>query len=146
MVDQLDYLLIGYALPLSKAPNTIFAVSEFVIYHNPRCSKSRRALDILREQKIEPRVIEYLKTPPDAKTLRELLKKLGLKPRDILRDSEDGYAKLKLGDPKLSEEDLIAAIAKHPILLQRPIIVRGDRAVIGRPPENVRELLPCNDL
>lgn len=115
-------------------------MNEFVIYHNPRCSKSRQALDILREHRIEPKVIEYFHTPLDAATLKDLLKKLGLKPRDILRDGEEEYAKLKLDDPTWSDDDLIAAIVKHPILLQRPIVVRGHRAVVGRPPEKVRDL------
>jgi arsenate reductase len=117
-------------------------MSEFVIYHNPRCSKSRQALEILSEHNIEAEVVEYLKTPPDAKTLKDLLKKLGLKPRDILRDGEDEYASLKLADPKWSDDDLLAAIVKHPILLQRPIIVRGNCAVVGRPPGKVKQLLP----
>jgi arsenate reductase len=115
-------------------------MSEFVIYHNPRCSKSRQALEILSEHGIKPRAVEYLKTPPDAKTLKDLLKTLGLKPRDILRDGEDEYKQLNLADPKWSDDELIAAIVKHPILLQRPIVVRGDRAVVGRPPERVKEL------
>jgi|ERR1051326_119736 arsenate reductase len=112
-----------------------------VIYHNPRCSKSRQALEILKANKIEPQVVEYLKEPLDAMMLKDLLRKLGLKARDIIRDGEDEYAKLKLDDPILSGEKLLAAIIKHPILLQRPIVVRGNRAVIGRPPEKVKELL-----
>jgi len=115
-------------------------MSEFVIYHNPRCSKSRQALDILCAHKIEPKVIEYLKTPPDAKTLKALLAKLGLKPRDILRDGEEEFAMLKLDDPNRTDDDLIGAIVQQPILLQRPIVVHGERAVVGRPPEKVKDL------
>ena len=116
-------------------------MEDYLIYHNPRCSKSRAALDLLREHKIEPRIVEYLKTPPDAKALKELLGKLGLRPRDILRDGEEEFARLNLDDPKKTDEELIDAIVKHPILLQRPIVVRGDRAVVGRPTEKVAELL-----
>lgn len=116
-------------------------MTEFLIYHNPRCSKSRAVLEILRHHKVEPHIIDYLKTPPDAKTLTELLKKLRLSPRDIMRDNEDEFAKLNLADPAKTAPELIAAIVKHPILLQRPIIVCGPRAVIGRPPEKVKELL-----
>jgi arsenate reductase len=114
--------------------------TEFLIYHNPRCSKSRAALQLLRDRGIQPQTVEYLQAPPDAKTLTALLQKLGLRPRDIIRDGEEEYAKLKLDDPKLSDDELVAAIVKHPILLQRPIVVRGDRAVVGRPPEKVAEL------
>ncbi|MSR65290.1 MAG: arsenate reductase (glutaredoxin) [Verrucomicrobiae bacterium] len=115
--------------------------APFVIYHNPRCSKSRQALEILRAHKVEPQIIEYLKTPPDAMTLKDVLRKLKLGVRDILRDGEDEYAKLKLNNPNLSGDKLIATIIKHPVLLQRPIVVCGHRAVIGRPPEKVKELL-----
>ena len=114
---------------------------EYVIYHNPRCSKSRATLELLRAHRIEPRVVEYLKTPPDAKTLRELLQKLGLRPRDILREGEDEFAALGLDDPAKSDDELIAAMVRHPVLLQRPIVVCGDRAVVGRPPESVQTLL-----
>ena len=107
---------------------------KFVIYHNPRCSKSRQALEILRQRGIEPVVIEYLKTPLDAKTLRSL----GLPVRELIRDNEDEYAALNLAGK--SDADLIAAIVKHPILLQRPIVVHGKRAVVARPPERVQEL------
>ena len=116
-------------------------MSEYVLYHNPRCSKSRAALAILREHQIQPRVVEYLKTPPDARALKELLRKLGLKPRDILRDGEAEYAALKLDDANQRDDELIDAIVQHPILLQRPIVVRGNRAVVARPPDRVKELL-----
>ena len=116
-------------------------MNDFVIYHNSRCSKSRAALEFLRGKSIEPKIVEYLKTPPSEAELRELLRKLGLTPRDILRDGEEDFARLKLEDPKRTDDELIAAIAKHPVLLQRPIIVRGKRAVIGRPTENIQELL-----
>ena len=120
---------------------TLRAMSEIVIYHNPRCTKSREALAILEASKAKPRVIEHLKTPPDAKTLKDLLKKLGLRPRDIIRENEEEFCSLRLDDPKKSDDELIAAIVAHPILLQRPIVVRGDRAIVARPPEKVKELL-----
>ena len=111
-----------------------------IIYHNPRCSKSRQALALLRENGVEPQVSEYLKTPPDEAALRDLLKKLGLCAHDILRTKEDAYIRCGLS-PESSEAEILSAIVAHLILLERPIIVKGSRAVIGRPPENVRELL-----
>lgn len=115
-------------------------MSDWIIYHNPRCSKSRRALEILRARGIQPRVVEYLKHPLSTSALQALLKQLGLTARDILRDNEEEFDKLRLGAPGRTEADLVAAIAQHPVLLQRPIIVHGHRAVIGRPPENVTAL------
>ena len=116
-------------------------MSEWTIYHNPECSKSRAAAAYLDEQGVEPRVVEYLKQPLDAEQLGETLRKLNLKPRDILRDGEDEYEALGLDDPSLSDAALLKAIAANPILMQRPIIVRGERAVIGRPTEEIEKLL-----
>jgi arsenate reductase len=113
----------------------------YILYHNPRCSKSRQALQLLRDHGIEPTVVEYLNTPLDASQISALLKKLGLSARDIIRDGEDEFKKLNLADPSKSGKELIAAIAKHPILLQRPIVEHGSKAVVGRPPENVQALL-----
>jgi arsenate reductase (glutaredoxin) len=110
------------------------------IYHNPRCSKSRSALQILRDRGVEPIIVEYLQTPPDAKTLDRLLKMLALEPRDLMRKGEKEYKSLSLDAPKLTREQLIAAMVKHPILIERPIVVRGDKAVLGRPPERVNDL------
>ncbi len=111
-----------------------------IIYHNPRCSKSRQALALLRENGVEPEVIEYLKTPPTKTTLRSLLKKLNLSAHEILRTKEDQYADCNLS-PHSTQAELLTAIAANPILLERPIIIKGNRAVIGRPPENVKALL-----
>lgn len=111
------------------------------LYHNPRCSKSRAALGLLRERGVKIDVVEYLKTPPDTATLRKLLKQLGLGARDILRKGEAPYKELGLGGDSITEAKLVAAIAEHPILLERPIAVAGERAIVGRPPERVLELL-----
>ncbi|WOX06289.1 arsenate reductase (glutaredoxin) [Microbulbifer pacificus] len=113
----------------------------WTIYHNPRCSKSRQTLQLLQENQIEPDVVLYLETPPDAATLKSLLKKLGISARDLLRKGEDAYKELNLGDASLEEDALIAAMVAHPKLIERPIVVKGETAVLGRPPENVLELL-----
>jgi len=118
------------------------AVSEpIVIYHNPRCSKSRATLALLRDRGVEPEVVEYLKTPLDADAVRGLLGALGMNARDLLRSGEAPYRELGLADPDTSEENLVAAIAAHPILMERPVVRRGGRAVVGRPPGRVAELL-----
>ncbi|WP_148714219.1 arsenate reductase (glutaredoxin) [Chitinolyticbacter meiyuanensis] len=113
-----------------------------VIYHNPRCSKSRETLALLREQGIQPDVIEYLDNPPDAATLGRLLTLLQLEPRQLMRQKEDDYAALNLADPALDRAGLIAAMVAHPRLIERPIVVVDDaHAALGRPPENVLALL-----
>ena len=114
---------------------------HITIFHNPRCSKSRQTLALLEEKGIEPEVVRYLETPPDATQLRDLLSKLGLTARQLLRTKEDEYRELGLSDASLSEEQLIEAMVSHPKLIERPIVVRGDKAVLGRPPETVLELL-----
>ncbi len=111
------------------------------IYHNPRCSKSRQTLAILEENGIQCDVVLYLETPPDEKALKALLKKLGIPARELLRKGEDEYKALKLDNPALTESALIAAMCKHPKLIERPIVVHGKQAVIGRPPEKVLEIL-----
>jgi arsenate reductase len=116
-------------------------MTDAVLYHNPRCSKSRAALELLGARGIEPTLVRYLDEPPDADTLRALLGKLGLPARALLRTGEDEYKSLDLANPALDDDALIAAMAAHPRLIERPIFVRGARAVIGRPPERVLELL-----
>jgi len=116
-------------------------MSEITIYHNPRCSKSRQALNLLESRGISPRQIRYLEEPLDDKTLKSLLKKLGMSARDLLRDNEEIYRELGLQDPSVGDEKIIAAMIKFPRLIQRPIVVKGTKAVLGRPPENVLELL-----
>jgi arsenate reductase (glutaredoxin) len=112
------------------------------IYHNPRCSKSRQTLALIEEQGITPEIVLYLETPPDQKTLKDLLKKLGKSPREILRKGEDDYKNNQLGNGDLSDADLINAMVQFPKIIERPIVVNGDRAVLGRPPENVLDILP----
>lgn len=111
------------------------------IYHNPRCSKSRRTLALLRERGIEPEVVEYLKTPPDAAALRALLAMLGLAPRELMRRNEAAYKENGLDDPALGDDALLAAMAASPILIERPIVVAGARAALGRPPEAALAIL-----
>jgi arsenate reductase len=111
------------------------------IYHNPRCSKSRETLSLLKAQGIEPTVVQYLDEPLDKKALSSLLKKLSLTARDIVRTGEDVYKSLGLKDPNISEDELLNAIVNHPKLMQRPIVVNGNKAALGRPPENVLEIL-----
>jgi arsenate reductase len=115
--------------------------NEWTIYHNPRCSKSRAALEYLAEKGVKPRVVEYLKTPLDVTALNDLLRRLDANARDILRDGEDEYERLGLNNPTVTREELLNAVAGHPVLLQRPIVVRGERAVIGRPTEAIDALL-----
>lgn len=114
--------------------------ADIVIYHNPRCSKSRAALALLRERGIEPRVIEYLHTPPSREELRVLLDKLGIPAEQLVRKGEDTF-KSEYAGRSMSEAQWIDAMAAHPILIERPVVIRGDRAVIGRPPEKVLGLL-----
>lgn len=109
------------------------------IYHNPRCSKSRATLALLKANGYAPEVIEYLTTPPNTQIIRELVEKLGMKSHELLRKGESEYQSLGLQDP--TDEQVVDAIVKHPILLQRPIVVAGDRAAIGRPPEAVLDIL-----
>ncbi|NER59771.1 arsenate reductase (glutaredoxin) [Pseudomonas sp. MAFF212428] len=117
-------------------------MTDLTLYHNPRCSKSRSALELLEARGLAPTVVRYLETPPDAATLQALLGKLGIGARQLLRSGEDEYKSLELANPALSDAQLIEAMVKHPKLIERPILVAGDKAVIGRPPEQVLEILP----
>ena len=111
------------------------------IYHNPRCSKSRQTLALIEDRGETPEIALYLESPLTVSDVQELLSKLGMCARDIIRKGEDAYKENGLSDTSLSEEVLIQAIADHPKLLERPIVVKGDKAIIGRPPENVLALL-----
>lgn len=111
------------------------------IYHNPRCSKSKQALALLEEEGVSPDIINYLNKPLSADKLRELLGMLGMSARGLLRKTEAEYAELNLADTSLTDEQLIQAMVKHPKLIERPIVVVGGKAVIGRPPEKVLDLI-----
>ncbi len=114
---------------------------KVTIYHNPRCSKSRQTLALLRERGIEPEIVLYLETPPDAATLDRILKLLGREPRELMRRKEAAYKEAGLDDPGLSREALIAAMVAHPILIERPIVLANGKAALGRPPEDVLAIL-----
>lgn len=111
------------------------------LYHNPRCSKSRATLELLQSKGIEPEIIEYLKTPPDAETLKKILKLLGMTPRELMRKNEAAFKEAGLDDATLRDDELVAAMIEHPILIGRPILLANDKAAIGRPPENVLSIL-----
>jgi len=111
------------------------------IYHNPKCSKSRQTLALLGEHGITPTIIEYLQTPPTAEKLKRILAQLGFAPRDLMRKKEAVYAECELDNPSLSDGDLIDFMVKHPILIERPIVLANGKAAIGRPPEQVLEIL-----
>ena len=111
------------------------------IYHNPRCSKSRQTLSLLEEQGIEPAVTKYLDSPPDAATLSNILGMLNMEPRDLMRKKEKEYKELNLNNPDLSRDELIKAMVENPKLIERPIVIKDGKAAIGRPPEQVLEIL-----
>ena len=114
-------------------------MSEFTIYHNPRCTKSRATLELLRQRGIEPDIVLYLETPPDAPELRAIVNKLRLEPEQLVRKGEEVY-KSKYAGKVQSDAQWIQAMVDDPVLIERPIVVHGERAVIGRPPENVEAL------
>lgn len=116
-------------------------MSDLIIYHNPRCSKSRQTLALLEEKGVEPQVVKYLETPPDAETLEAILQKLGLEPADIVRKKEAEYKELGLADRELDRRAYIELLVANPKLIERPIVVKGQQAAIGRPPENVLDIL-----
>ena len=116
-------------------------MSLYKIFHNPRCSKSRQALQLLKDNNCKIEIISYLEIDLEVSLIEDILKKLALKPRDILRKDEQEFKDNNLKKDNLSEEDLINYMIKYPKLIERPIVVKGDKAVIGRPPENVLELI-----
>jgi arsenate reductase (glutaredoxin) len=115
-------------------------VAEFTIYHNPRCSKSRETLALLQAKGIEPNIVEYLKTPPSASQLKSIVKQLGIKPQELVRKGEEIY-KSRYANKTLSDAQWIEAMVENPSLIERPIVIRGQRAALGRPPQNVLQLL-----
>lgn len=116
-------------------------MADVEIWHNPRCSKSREALRLLTGRGVEPKVVEYLKDPPGASRLEEVLRMLDLSPRDLMRTKEEPYRSLGLADPAKATRELVEAMVANPILIERPVIIHGDRAVVGRPPERALEVL-----
>ena len=115
--------------------------SEYTIYHNPRCSKSRKTLELLEQAGVTPNIVEYLNTPPSATDLKRIVTLLGCEPRELIRSKEAVYSELGLGDETLGHDELLNAMAENPVLIERPIVLKNDHAVIGRPPENVLTLL-----
>jgi arsenate reductase len=114
---------------------------DYVLWYNPRCSSCQRALSLLREKGIEPELRRYLEEPPTATEVEDLLAKLGLPPNAVARTKEDEYQVLRLSE-RTPREEMVQAFVQHPRILQRPILVHGDRAVLARPPERVLELVP----
>ena len=112
-----------------------------IIYHNPRCSKSRAAMQLLTDKGIEATVVKYLETPPDRETLEKLLDMLDMQPRDLMRKGEKEYKENNLSDDNLSRDELIDAMLKYPRLIERPIVVKDGKAAIGRPIENIINIL-----
>lgn len=115
-------------------------MSQVTIYHNPRCSKSRQTLELLKQNDVEPEVVEYLKTPPNTAELKEVLEKLELSADQLMRKKEDIYKELGLAGIN-NEDELITAMVNNPKLIERPIVIRGNKAAIGRPPEAVLDIL-----
>jgi len=111
------------------------------IYHNPRCSKSRQTLQLLQDNGIEPDITEYLKTPPGRTELIEILQMLGMEPRELMRRKEKEYKEAGLDDPELTRDQLIQAMIDHPKLIERPIVISNGKAALGRPPEQVLDIL-----
>lgn len=116
-------------------------MGRITIWHNPRCSKSRQTLALIRDAGVEPTIIEYLQTPPTEAELTDALNKLGLRPRELMRKKEAPYKELGLDDDALGVDQLVSAMVQNPILIERPIVFGVGRAIVGRPPENVLELL-----
>lgn len=116
-------------------------MTKLVIFHNPRCSKSRQTLALIAEQGRDPEIVEYLKTPPSPPELKHALSLLGMSPQDVLRKGEEEYKALNLKEFNGSSDELIAIMCAHPKLIERPIVIHGEQACLGRPPENVLEIL-----
>lgn len=114
---------------------------RLTLYHNPRCSKSRQTLSLLQQRGLHPEIVEYLRNPPTRKRLREILRMLGLRPRDLMRRNEAAYRENNLDDDTLTDDELISAMIDHPILIERPIVLANGKAALGRPPEKVLEIL-----
>ncbi|TQV77072.1 arsenate reductase (glutaredoxin) [Aliikangiella marina] len=116
-------------------------MASFTIYHNPRCSKSRQTLEILNDKGVDVEIVEYLKTPPSKTKLKSILKALDMQPQDLMRKKEAEYKEAGLDDTTLTKEQQVEKMVAFPKVIERPIVVSGDKAVIGRPPENVLDLI-----
>ena len=116
-------------------------MARVTLYHNPRCSKSRQALELLRSRDIEPEIVEYLDNPPSLAELDAILKMLDMEPRELMRRKESVYRDMALDDDTLDRHSLLQAMVEHPILIERPIVVARGRAALGRPPENVLDVV-----
>ena len=114
---------------------------KIVIYHNPRCSKSRETLQLIEGCNVTPEIIDYLEDPPSADDLKHIIDLLGIPARELMRTTEDVYKEAELDDESLSDDEIIDAICEYPALLQRPIVISGNRAIIGRPPSRVLEII-----
>ena len=134
-------LLVFLDWPYNERKFSILLNAMITIYHNPRCSKSRQTLEILQSEKVDLNIVLYLETPIDKPTLTSLLAKLNMAPREIIRRTESEFKENKLGAPEVTDEQLINAMIQYPKLIERPIVVSDNKAVIGRPPENVREIM-----
>ena len=116
-------------------------MSELIIYHNPKCSKSRQTLELIKNQGLQPKIVLYLDEKLSQEELKNIISKLGIKARDLLRKNENDYKENNLDNPNLTDEELVELMLSFPKLMERPIVVKGEQAVIGRPPENVLELI-----
>jgi len=116
-------------------------MEKVIIYHNPRCKKSREGLQLLEDRGIHPKIVKYLEDPPTPAELGEILEKLKMKPYDLLRRNEKEFKELQLKEKKDDRKALLEAMHNHPRLIQRPIVINGEKAALGRPPENILEIL-----
>ncbi|RDX37467.1 arsenate reductase (glutaredoxin) [Kangiella sp. HD9-110m-PIT-SAG07] len=116
-------------------------MSDFNILHNPRCSKSRQTLELLQENGVEPTIVKYLETPPSEQEISNIVKLLGVKPRDILRKKEAEYKESGLDNQELNDQEVIKLMVKYPKVIERPIVYSGNAAAVGRPPENVLNII-----
>ena len=116
-------------------------MSDFIIYHNPRCSKSRQTLELLKNNNITPLIRLYLEDPPNKRELKGILEKLNISPRELMRKNEEDYKKNNLSDLSIPEDKLLSIMTLFPKLIERPIVIKGNKAILGRPPENVKEII-----
>ena len=116
-------------------------MSKYIIFHNPRCSKSRQTLQILKDNECDTEIILYLETAIDQSVLKSVIKKISLSPRELLRKGEQDFKDNDLKNKNLSDQEIIEFMVKHPKLIERPIVIKGNKATLGRPPENVLELI-----